>query len=487
MDINQVVSSQDLIKVLPYLFLIGVGLVLMLMDSFKARSSMPLFTAAGFIGAILLAFPRNADFEAPSFAFQDMLATGGLASIVFIFLCASGLFTLFFLHDFLKRQDKPIYDVYTLLVFAVIGMGLLANANDLIISFIGLETMSICLYVMAALFKRDSGSNESGLKYFLLGAFASAFFIFGVSLIYGVAGTTNYSRMAIGELANYETLGSLLVPGVALVMIGFFFKVSAFPFHAWTPDVYTGAPTPLAGFMATGSKAAAFIAFGIFFNKLTPYIPGNGKFFWVMGTIALVTMIYGNVVAVQQKNLKRMLAYSSIAHSGYVLLGLCGGKEGLLAAIFYMFVYTLMNIGAFGLIAMVENQDESVEMEKLRGFGIKYPWLGTALAVFLFSLSGIPPLAGFMGKYFVFMSVIRANMVLFAVLGILTSVVGAYYYIRVIVTMFFEKSESHIDLGNRPWLPSFGIGFLAALTVLLGFYAYLVTGYIDSLSTMAAN
>ena len=475
--------QQDLISVLPILFLIVTGLLLMLLDAFKMRSVLPLITGVGFIGSILLAIPFKEEWMSTQPAFYGMIQTGGLASLLIIFLAASGLFTLFFVGDYLKRLEKEIPEVYALLVFTVIGMILLTNANDLVITFIGLETMSIALYILAAFFKKDLRSNEAGLKYFLLGAFATGFLIYGIALIYGGAGTTNFTQLA-DRIPQLQDSG-LMLPGLGLIIIGFLFKISAFPFHQWTPDVYTGSPTPIAGFMSTGSKMAAVIAFGIFLNILLPNINEADKVISVLSVIALVTMIYGNVVAAQQSNLKRMLAYSSIAHSGYVLLALCAGPEGLMAAIFYMFIYTLMNIGAFGMVGMVENKHEDNTMDVWKGLGMQKPWFAVALTIFLFSLAGIPPLAGFMSKYFVFISAIHSKLVLIAILGIITSVVGAYYYIKVILSMFFHKGETSQLTVTSSMLPAIGVGILATLIVLFGIFPSVVTSFLDVLYVKA--
>lgn len=469
-------SLQDLILTLPITVLLITGLMLMLLDAFRQHKSLPWVAGAGLLTAIVLALPpvyaqliSSGGIETyTGHAFSNMMRVGPMEWMIFIVLCTSAFFTLFFVGDFLKRLDKPIHEVYSLLLFAVIGMVMLANGNDLIITFIGLETMSICLYVMAAAFKRDVKSNESGLKYFLLGAFASAFFLYGVALFYGAAGTTNFSRMG-DAAAGVGVASSLFYPAIGLLLIGFLFKVAAFPFHAWTPDVYTGTPTPLAGFMATGSKAAAFIAFGYFMHSSGAFM--DEKIQYVLSVIALCTMIYGNVVAVQQTNLKRMLAYSSIAHSGYLMLAVMAGPAwGYPALVFYAFVYTLMNVGAFGLISMAEKDDEDQDMESWKGIGITNPWFGAAMSIFLFSLAGVPPLAGFFSKYFVFMASIRADFVILSILGILTSVIGAYYYIRIVVNMFFLKGESPRSVVTTNLAPIVGVAILAALVVALGAY-----------------
>ncbi|MEM9985237.1 MAG: NADH-quinone oxidoreductase subunit N [Bacteroidota bacterium] len=460
---------------LPILLLLLTGLVLMLLDAFSVKRPIPWVAA---LGLLVSAFWAGADsVSGERVVFFGMMETGGIAPMVHIFLCVAGLMTLFFLQDYLERQERRVHAVYSLLVFAVLGMILLANANDLFMTFIGLETMSICLYIFAALFKTDLKSNEAGLKYFLLGAFASAFLLFGISLIYGVTGYTNLSML--GEPTVIERIQAnelLFYTAGGLILIGFLFKVAAFPFHNWTPDVYTGTPTPLAGFMATASKMSAFVALGVVMQKTQ--LAGMEKMITVLAVSALFTMIYGNIVAVQQSNLKRMLAYSSIAHSGYVLLGICALSQGFDAVLFYMLIYTLMNIGAFGLIGMAEQEFSDTEVSHWEGLGQKAPYFAGALAVFLFSLAGIPPLAGFMSKYQVFLAAIEGGgfLIPLAVVGILTSVIGAYYYIRVIGKMFFsEKTEKVAEVNlNFAQVPIIGTAVLVFLIVLFGIFPSLL-------------
>ncbi len=464
-------------QAIPILILLVTGLALMLLDVFKARTTLPWVSALGLIISSVLAFTMGS--KTSDVIFSGMLETGAQAPMIHILLCVSGLITLFFIADYLKRQEIPIYDVYVLLIFAVLGMILMANANDLIITFIGLETMSMCLYIFAALFKRDPRSNESGLKYFLLGSFASAFLLFGIALIYGITGATNMDDI-LANSAAFTQYSLIFYTAVGLIIIGFLFKVSAFPFHNWTPDVYEGTPTPLAGFMATGSKMAAFIALGVIINKLE--LVQYDKIVTLIAISALFTMIYGNIVAAQQTNIKRMLAYSSIAHSGYVMLGLCVGAAGFSAVIFYMFIYTLMNLGAFGMVGMAERDYKDTSLDHWRGLGLKAPYFAGTLSVFLFSLAGIPPLAGFMAKYQIFITAIRGELILLAIVGILTSVIGAYYYIKVIVLMFFggdEKPQLNTAFGTWPMI---GTVLLVVLILVLGVFPYLMLNPIDAAS-----
>lgn len=468
-------------QIMPILFLLVVGLALMMLDAFKLGGKVLAWVSGlGFIFSSFLAMAFAPDGK--QVAFFGMLETGGIAPMVHVFLCASGFFTLFFLNDYLSRYERRIDDVYALLMFSVIGMVLMANANDLIMTFIGLETMSMCLYVFAALYKTDARSNESGMKYFLLGSFASAFLLFGISLVYGLTAHTDFDGIAANAGAFVEN-PLIFFTAVGLILIGFLFKVAAFPFHNWTPDVYEGTPTPLAGFMATGSKMAAFVALGVIMQKMGFFVeeatPAYPKIIRILAISALLTMIYGNIVAARQTNMKRMLAYSSIAHSGYVLLGLCAGQDGFEAVLFYMLIYTLMNVGAFGVVGMAERKFEDTEMESWRGLGMQAPYFAGALSIFLFSLAGIPPLAGFMGKYQLFITAIRADLILLATVGILTSVIGAYYYIRVIVLMFFGKQETSTLNTRFQMLPVAGSALLVGLVLVFGVFPSLLLSPID--------
>lgn len=475
-------NSADFFASLPLLILLAIGLLLMLADAFKAKAALPWIAGGGLVLSALFSIPGWTAANGYTLHYSNMIAFGGMAALVHVFLSAAGLFSLFFVGDFFRRHDKDLGDVYALLIFAVIGMIMLANANDLIIVFVGLEIMSVCLYIMAAAFKRDLKSNEAGMKYFLLGAFATGFLLYGIALVYGMTATTRLdiiSHMGPNKLTD----NPLFYPAFGLILIGFLFKVAAFPFHSWTPDVYTGTPTPLTGFMATGSKMAAFFALSNFMSKVLPMY--DEKVLYLIALLAISSMIYGNFVAARQSNLKRMLAYSSIAHTGYLLLGICAGPEGYQAVMFYMVIYTLMTIGAFGVIAIVENTDADADLERWKGLGLNRPWLGVFMSIFLFSLAGMPPMAGFMGKYQVFLSAIDAKLTLLAVVGILTSVVGAYYYIRVIVYMYFFKPDGSPTLSvathtSSQLTPMIGAFVLAILLLILGMAPWLLNYSLDA-------
>ncbi len=477
--------GSDMQAVSPLLLLLGTGLVIMLLDAFKARSFIPWLAGLGM--ATAGAWTWLSGSSGSALVFSGMMETGGIAPLVTLFICLAGVFTVLFVPDYLRRHNRDVYDVYALLVFAVLGMILMANANNLLMTFIGLETMSMCLYIFAALFKTDVRSNEAGMKYFLLGSFASGFLLFGIALIYGISGTMDLTELAAMGTELTANIGLFYV-AAGLILVGFLFKVAAFPFHNWTPDVYHGTPTPLAGFMATGSKMAAFVALGVIIEKLDLVTVESGnRVATVLALVAFFTMVYGNLVAIRQTNLKRMLAYSSIAHSGYVLLGLCAPAFGFQAILFYMFIYTLMNIGAFGLLGMAEQRMDDTEIDSWKGLGKESPAMAGAMAVFLFSLAGIPPLAGFMSKYQVFLSAIREDLVILATIGILTSVVGAYYYLRVIFNMFFQTQDGATTLNlHQKMAPATGIAVLVILIVLLGVFPDLILGPISEAFSQSA-
>jgi NADH-quinone oxidoreductase subunit N len=503
-------NISDLLYSLPVLLLLATGLILMIVDGITSpqptripkghpnagkalmppahhRGFLAVIAAIGLIISAVSAVPIGGSepgFFAPAqqvLTYSRSIYFGGISSLITVFLISSALFSLFFIADYFRRHNKDLSDIYTLLVFAVIGMVLLANANDMVVLFIGLEIMSICLYIMAAMFRTEQSSNEAGLKYFLLGAFATGFLLYGIALMYGLTVSTHldeYRRLNFGLLRTEQAI--LFYPAFILILIGFLFKVAAFPFHSWTPDVYTGAPTPLAGFMATGSKMAAFIAFAMFFYNIMPS-PDN-KILSIVGVLSLASMFYGNIVAMQQKNVKRMLAYSSIAHTGYLLLGLCAGREGYMSVIFYMVVYTFMTIGAFGIISILESKNEDTDINNWKGLGFRQPWPAVAMATFLFSLAGMPPLAGFMAKYYVFVAAIRADLIWLATLGILTSVMGAYYYINVIVYMYFKPVDTEaaqVGMYKPQLLPVIGAITLVILLIYIGIYPTRVANFIE--------
>jgi NADH-quinone oxidoreductase subunit N len=339
--------------------------------------------------------------------------------------------------------------------------------------------MSICLYVLAGFFRKRLLSNESSLKYFLLGAFATGFLLYGIALLYGASGTTNISIIVL----NFSILSAspFFWVGIGLLMVGLAFKVGAVPFHMWIPDVYQGSPTTVSGFMATGAKAAAFAAFVLLFIHPQSGNPEQVK--TVLAVISAASMIVGNIIAISQSNIKRMLAYSSIAHAGYMLAGLAAGNQlGKTGILFYLVTYTFMNIGAFGVLSLLEKEEEkNLTFDDYAGLGFKRPFLAALMSVFMFSLAGIPPFAGFFGKYYVFVAAINANLTWLAILGVLMSVVSVYYYLRLTVLMYFKEGEMQVEgLISKT---SIAVLTIAALIIIeLGVYPSSILTIINNLN-----
>jgi NADH-quinone oxidoreductase subunit N len=330
-------------------------------------------------------------------------------------------------------------EFYALVLFATVGMILMASANDLIVFFLGLETMSMAVYVLTGMWRSSGPSSEAAMKYFLMGAFATGFLLYGIALIYGATGSTNLSSVSAYLLETPSDWPLYLVAGGLLLLIGFAFKVAAVPFHFWVPDVYEGAPTPVTGFMSVAVKAAAFGAWTrILLHRLSPLDSDWALPLWI---IAIATMTIGNLLALSQTSVKRMLAYSSIAHAGYVLIALVSGEEwGGAPLLFYLAAYTLMTIGAFAVLtAMTENGNPRETYSDFAGLGFKRPFLAMAMSLFMLSLAGFPPLAGFAGKFYVFRSAVLAGHTNLAIIGVLNSLLSVAYYLRVIIAMYMQE------------------------------------------------
>lgn len=397
-------------------------------------------------------------------AFYGMAVYGGTSAMGGVIVLLGTLFVVLLCKEYLTAIKHHVGEVYSLILFCTVGMLVLVTANDLVTLFLGVETMSIALYVLAGLIKRDKAGAEAALKYFLLGAFATGFFLYGISLLYGAAGST--SLVAIAEVTDP---GIIYWGGLALLLVGVFFKISAVPFHMWTPDVYQGAPTMITAYMATASKAAMIVAVILLLGRAFPDVHSD----WteVFQVIAVLTMILGNIIALVQDNMKRMLAYSSIAHVGYIMVGLAAGTAaGYSGVMYYLFAYTLMNVGAFGVVAYYERQKglDFTNMENYGGLGYKQPMFGVAMSIFMFSLAGIPPFAGFIGKYQVFAAAVNEGFIGLVLVGVITSVIGVYYYIRVLVYLYMKEPETDEIFQQPGAIYKYTILLLAILTVYFG-------------------
>jgi NADH-quinone oxidoreductase subunit N len=439
-----VLPAVELRSVLPMLVLAATALAVILLDLLPPRDRkdhLGFVSALGVVATLIVTYWMTFAIgggELRGFRGMVVLDTYALFFNVVI-AYATGLVNLLSM-DYIRREGQEAGEFYILVLLSAIGMMLMASAGDLIIVFLGLETMSITLYVLAGFFRNRLEAGEASMKYFLMGAFASGFFLYGIALIFGATGTTNLDRIA-NAVAAGAGRDPMLAIGFGLLLVGFGFKISAVPFHMWAPDAYEGAPTSITAFIATGSKAAAFASL---LRVLLTAVRG-APLDWPMLTwgLAAVTMTVGNVVALAQQNLKRMLAYSSIAHVGYMLVGVvAGGSLGNGAVLFYLLVYTFTTAGAFGAILLLERDGrEAVQLADFGGLATRHPVLALALSVFLLSLIGIPPTAGFVGKFYLFGAAVKSGYVWLAVIGVLNSAVAAYYYLRLVVFMYMREPE----------------------------------------------
>jgi len=400
--------------------------------------------------------------------FGETLRADRYALFFALLLIAATALTILLSVDFLRLHALPAGEYYALMLLSTSGMVFMAAANDLIVIFLALEIMSVAVYVLVGMLRREVRSNEASLKYFLLGAFATGFLLYGIAFFYGATGSTRLDVVA--QAVARDGLTPFLLLGLALVLVGFGFKVALIPFHVWTPDVYEGAPTAVTAFMAVGVKAAAFAAFArVFAGALVSVAASWTGVLWVL---AALTMTVGNVGAVTQRNVKRMLAYSSIAHAGYALVGLVTAtKAGEAALLYYLVVYAVMNLGAFGVLIALGRRGEPNEMlQDFAGVGFRQPVLGLTMAVFMLSLAGIPPTAGFAGKFYLFSAAVDAGYVGLAVIGVLNSVISVYYYLGVLVQMYMTEGTRPIDApATRPYLLA-TILFAGVATLLLGVF-----------------
>src|SRR5438105_8515505 len=432
--------------IMPVLVLSAYGIAVMVAEPFVSRpkkSGLGWLAFAGTLAAMLTLF-RMADNRGQWYS-NLWIVDDYDVFLNFVFLLIAAI-TILTSIDFLRREDMNHPEFYALLLFATAGMLMMAASHELVMVFLGLEILSIGTYVMAGFRRTDLKSNESALKYFLLGSFSSAFFLYGVALIFGATGSTNL--IAIAEsLRSSEIQVSLVYLSAALMLIALCFKVAVAPFHIWTLDFYEGAPTPVTGFMSVGPKAAGFaVLFRVF---LTAFPSIHDRWASAIWMIAALTMILGNVIAVVQPNIKRLLAYSSIAHAGYVAVAFASTSErGISAALFYLLAYSLMNLGAFGVITIISRkEDKLVNVTDYAGLAAKRPGLAAVLSLFLLSLAGVPGTAGFAGKFFIFRAAIESRLIWLTIIGVMTTVISFYYYLYVIVQMYMrEPGEEFSDI-----------------------------------------
>ncbi len=444
----------------PALIVMGAGCLVLLLDLLPPRASKVHLATVALLGVVAALLTSLAAWGGRGRGFRDMVILDNYALFFHVVICYGAALIVLLSIDYLRRSGVESGEYYALVLFSTSGMLLLTSASDLIVVFLAIELMSLSLYVLSGLFKGRRQAGEASMKYFLLGAFASAFLLYGIALLYGATGTTNIDRIAAAAAAAPHD--TLLIAGLGLLLVGFGFKISSAPFHMWAPDVYEGAPTSVTALIATGSKAAAFaVLVRLLLSGVRAVQADWTAVLWVL---AALTMTLGNVVAIAQSNLKRMLAYSSIAHVGYMLVGLAaGGAAGAGAVLFYLLAYTFTTAGTFGVITLcVRAGEEAVDVRDYAGLGRRHPVLAFALALLLLSLVGIPPLAGFVGKFYLFGAAVRAGFVWLAVLGVLNSAIAAYYYLRVIVTMYMQEPDEQ----SASVAPSFAGGLALTIAVI---------------------
>jgi NADH-quinone oxidoreductase subunit N len=433
----------------PLTFLTVWACALLLVDLFIPKERKGITALLSALGlAFTLGFTL-AQIGTQQSGFQDMVVADGFSTFVNALLLVSGLLGIALAYGYVKRMRLERGEYYTLLLFSVTGMMLMAQAADLIMVFLALELLSIPLYVLAAFARPKVDSEEAGLKYFLLGAFATGFVVYGTALVFGATESTNLS--AIVASASDGTANLLLLSiGAALILVGLGFKVAVVPFHMWTPDVYQGAPSAVTAFMSSGAKIAGFAALLRVFTTAFPSIASDMTgIFWA---VSALTMILGNVIAISQTNIKRLLAYSSIAHAGYILMAFVPygnpnvAPVSIAAGLFYLVSYALTNFGAWGVvIALEKSEGRGLEIADYAGLSKKHPILAAAMAIFMLSLIGLPPTLGLIGKFYLFRAVIEGGFTGLAIIGVLTSLISAYYYLRVVVVMYMRDGEPDIE------------------------------------------
>jgi len=478
MDAKFFPQAADMMRFLPETILTIAGTLLLLLEAFKKKDeeSRSVISTLAMIAIGLAMYGTVVAYQNPGLGFSNMIISDGFAAFFRLVVLAVGLLTVLCSTAYLERENSNTGEFYVLLLFSLAGQCLMAAANELIMVFIGLEISSIASYILAGYLRDDKRGNESALKYFLLGSFATAFLLYGVAWVYGMTGSTNL--LEIRAAIEKGTPSMVMVSGaVGLMLVGFAFKISAAPFQVWAPDVYQGAPAPVSGFLSAGPKAVAFAVmirvFQTAFEALTP------RWEPVLWTMALLTMIIGNFAALWQTNIKRMLGYSSIAHAGYVLVAVTTHSvTGTAAAMFYLAAYGLMNYGAFAIVTSIAGKgEEHVTLDSMKGLSQRQPAVAALLTVFLLSLIGVPLTGGFFGKFYIFKAAIDSHMVWLTALGLLNSAVAAYYYLRVLVVMYMHEPERTEHEGAIAGGLKLTMWLTAGATVVLGVFPGLVLDF----------
>jgi NADH-quinone oxidoreductase subunit N len=461
----------------PLLILLGGGLLLMVASALTygkwVKGAFAFVTAsiAGAAGTMAIILWHKVNDGGPRNLAKGALSLDGFSVFVTLLICAAVLLTALFMDDYLRREDLDGVELYALMLMSAVGGVIMAMATDMVVLFLGLEILSIALYVMAASHLKRIDSQESGIKYFVLGGFSSAFMLYGIALIYGATGSTNYRKIVAFLTTNVVLENGLLMAGMALLLVGFAFKIAAAPFHSWTPDVYQGAPSPVTGFMASAAKAAAFAAMlRVFVITFATHVRD-----WRPAVLVLtiLTLVIGSFLAIVQTNVKRMLAYSSVSHAGFMLVGLhAASPTGTSGTLFYLFAYAVVVLGSFGCVTLIgRTGDADHRLSAYRGLAKERPVLGLVFAIFLLAQAGTPLTSGFIAKLSVIRAAAENHSYTLAVTAMLCAVVSAFLYLRIVVSMFMNDAEAGDDDREKIRVPlSASIGLAAALgfTILAG-------------------
>jgi NADH-quinone oxidoreductase subunit N len=463
--VNQTLPvGADYVRILPEIVLSIFGMAIMVLDPLvDEKKSQQLLGGLGLVGTLAGLVSTWIMSRSPGFAFWNMVRVDGFSVFFHVLVIAIALVLILTSYEYMAVQKLRAGEYYSLILFGLVGMCLMSSAVELVLIFISLEISSISTYILAGFRRRSATSSESSLKYFLLGSFATAFFLYGVAMMFGATGSTNID--AISASLNSGQVPVLAYVAMALMFVGLGFKVAAAPFHIWTPDVYEGAPAPVVGFMSTAPKAAAFaVLLRIIFEANAP-----GRF-WLIWVSAALSMTLGNVAALVQDNVKRLLAYSSIAHAGYILVAFAAKPElGAPAVMFYTAAYAAMNVGAFAVVSHLANENERyVTLEDYAGLGRSSPILAGTLTIFLISLIGIPITGGFFAKFYVFSAALQSNLVWLTIIGVINSAIGAYYYLKIIVVMYMREAREEVPVLPIPLALGTALVLTLAATVYLG-------------------
>jgi len=439
----------DLLRILPEIVLCVFGILVMVLDPFLAPRNRSWLGWLALVGILAAAGGTLVTSGNPGLAFGRSIAADHFSCYFFYLFLLVAALTVLGSINYLERDNIQHGEFYALILMGAAGMCFMASSTDLIMVFIGLEISSISTYILAGFRRKDALSNEASFKYFLLGSFATAFFLYGIAFVYGITGTTNLLELS-GRLADPAQWTTFARVALLLMFVGLAFKLSTVPFQIWTPDVYQGAPAPVTAFLSVGPKAAAFaILLRVFLGGLAS---AGSTSFWIIWVSAILTMCLGNLAALWQTNIKRLLAYSAIAHAGYVLVGVAAGsREGTSAVLFYLTAYALMNVGIFVLIAhLAGNGEAATQIDDYLGLGYARPGVAACLTIFLISLAGFPTTAGFFGKFFLFRAAIHSHLIGLTIIALLNSVVSVYYYFRIIVAMYMREGKPRASTAALP-------------------------------------